>query len=86
VFRWEVFNLLNRPNFANPFMEGQGQTRTIVIYTVRLQVDMMGGAFGFMKKRMARPRMVGTLKQSLSGMRVTMEALARASFRSRAGS
>jgi hypothetical protein len=30
--------------------------------------------------------MVGTLKQSLSGMRVTMEALARASFRSRVGS
>jgi hypothetical protein len=66
-----------------PFMEGQGQTRTIVIYAVRLQVDMLGGAFGFMKKRMAQPRMVGTLKQSLSGMRVTMEALARASSRSR---
>jgi hypothetical protein len=69
-----------------PFADGQGQARTVVIYTVRLQVDMLGGSFGFMKKRMARPRMLGTLKQSLSGMRVTMEALARASFQNRAGS
>jgi len=69
-----------------PFMDGQGQARTIVVYTVRLQVDMLGGSFGFMKKRMARPRMLGTLKQSLSGMRVTMEALARASFQNRVGS
>lgn len=69
-----------------PFADGQKQPRTIVIYTVRLQVDMLGGAFGFMKKRMAQPRMVGTLKQSLSEMRVTMEALARASTQNRAGS
>ncbi|HSE97625.1 MAG TPA: hypothetical protein VLD57_05095 [Blastocatellia bacterium] len=69
-----------------PFMDGQGQPRTIVIYTVRLQVDMLGGSFGFMKKRMARPRMLGALKQSLNGMRVTMEALARASFQNRVGS
>jgi hypothetical protein len=69
-----------------PFADGQGQTRTIVIYTVRLQVDMLGGSFGVMRKRMAQPRMVGTLKQSLSGMRVTMEALARASFQNRVGS
>jgi hypothetical protein len=68
-----------------PFADGQGQTRTVVIYMVRLQVDMLGGSFGFMKKRMARPRMVGTLRQSLSGMRVTMEALARASFQNRVG-
>src|SRR4029453_5699081 len=58
-----------------PFADGQGQARTIVIYTIRLQVDMLGGSFGVMRKRMAQPRMVGTLKQSLSGMRVTMEAL-----------
>jgi hypothetical protein len=69
-----------------PFADGQRQTRTIVIYTVRLHVDMLGGSFGFMKKRMAQPQMVGTLKQSLSGMRVTMEALARASFQNRVGS
>lgn len=69
-----------------PFSNGQKQPRTIVIYTVRLLVDMLGGAFGFMKKRMAQPRMVGMLKQSLSGMRVTMETLARASFQNTAGS
>jgi hypothetical protein len=36
---------------------------------------MLGGSFGFMKKRLAQPRMLGTLKQSLDGMRVTMERL-----------
>ncbi len=62
-----------------PFTDERNQTRTIVIYTIRLQVDMLGGSLGFMKKRMAQPRMVATLKQSLNGMRVTMETLARAS-------
>jgi len=62
-----------------PFADGQGQARTIVIYTIRLQVDMLGGSFGFMKKRLAQPRMLGTLKQSLDGMRVTMERLSGAS-------
>jgi len=69
-----------------PFADGQGQARTIVIYTIRLQVDMLGGSFGFMKKRLAQPRMLCMLKQSLDGMRVTMETLTRASFQSRAGS
>ena len=63
-----------------PFADRQGQTRTIVIYAVRLQVDMLGGSFGFMKKRMAQPRMLGTLKQSLNGMRLTLETLTRASL------
>lgn len=69
-----------------PFADGQGQARTIVIYTIRLQVDMLGGSFGFMKKRLAQPRMLGTLKQSLDGMRVTMERLSGASLQNRAGS
>jgi hypothetical protein len=62
-----------------PFTDGLGQTRTIVIYTIRLQVDILGGSFSFMKRRMAQPRMLGTLKQSLNEMRMTMETLTRAS-------
>jgi hypothetical protein len=69
-----------------PFEDGHGQARTIVIYTIRLQVDMLGGSFGFMKKRLAQPRMLGILKQSLDGMRVTMETLTRASCQIRVGS
>ena len=69
-----------------PFVDGQGQTRTIVIYTIRLQVDMLGGSFGFMKKRMAQPRMLGMLKQSLDGMRLTMENRSSAPVQNRVGS
>jgi hypothetical protein len=58
--------------------DGDGLSRTIIVYTIRLQVDMLGGTMGFMKKRMAQPRMLGTLKESLNGLRVTMEALSRA--------
>jgi hypothetical protein len=57
-----------------PFTDSHGLSRTIVAYTIRLQVDMLGGAMGFMKKRMAQPRMLGALKDSLNGLRVTMEA------------
>jgi hypothetical protein len=61
-----------------PFTDSQGLARTIVIYTIRLQVDMLGGSMGFMKKRMAQPRMLGALKDSLNGLRTTMEALSHA--------
>jgi hypothetical protein len=32
------------------------------------EVDMLGRSFGFKKKRMAQPQMVGTLKQSLTSL------------------
>jgi hypothetical protein len=63
----------------------QGSTRTLVIYTIRLRVDVLGGSFGFMKRRLAQPRMVGTLKHSLGGMRSTMEALSLASAQAKTG-
>ncbi|MFY9553994.1 MAG: hypothetical protein WAV47_04660 [Blastocatellia bacterium] len=69
-----------------PFADGQGQARTIVIYTIRLQVDMLGGSFGFMKKRLAQPRILGTLRASLNGMRLTMERLSGTSLQNRGGS
>jgi hypothetical protein len=59
-----------------PFTDEEGQTRTMVVYSIRLQVDMLGGILGSMKKRLAQPRMLATLRESLSGMRETMEAKA----------
>lgn len=44
-----------------PFTDSQGQPHTLVLYWIRLQVDMLGGALSFMKKRMAHPRMLRTL-------------------------
>ncbi|HVG19445.1 MAG TPA: hypothetical protein VNI02_10350, partial [Blastocatellia bacterium] len=61
-----------------PFTDSQGLARTIVAYTIRLRVDMLAGAMGFMKKRMAQPRMLGALKDSLNGLRTNMEALSHA--------
>ena len=49
----------------------------MVVYSIRLQLDMLGGILGSMKKRMAQPKMLATLKESLSGMRQTMEASAQ---------
>jgi hypothetical protein len=57
-----------------PFIDADGQPHTIVVYSIRLQVDMLGGILGGMKKRLAQPRMLATLKESLNGMRETMEA------------
>ena len=62
-----------------PFEDADGASHTVVIYTLRVQVDMLGGTLGFMKKRMAQPKVLATLKQSLNGMRTTMENLNRAS-------
>ena len=57
-----------------PFTDPEGQAHTMVVYSIRLQVDMLGGMLGSMKKRLAQPKMLATLKESLSGMRQTMEA------------
>jgi hypothetical protein len=69
-----------------PFTDGRGQSRTLIAYTIRLQVDMLGGMLGFMKKRMAQPRVLATLKESLNGLRLSMEALSRAATQERVGS
>ncbi len=68
-----------------PYKDTLGQPRTVIAYTIRLQVDILGGTLGFMKKRMAQPRMLGTLKDSINGLRMNMEALSRETSPSRAG-
>ncbi|HET9530873.1 MAG TPA: hypothetical protein VFQ92_11000 [Blastocatellia bacterium] len=56
-----------------PFTDNQGQSHTLILYWIRLQVDMLGGTLGFIKKRMAQPRILSTLKESLKGVRAAME-------------
>jgi hypothetical protein len=68
-----------------PYKDSLGHPRTVIAYTIRLQVDMLGGTLGFMKKRMAQPRMLGSLKESINGLRMNMEALSRDTTPSRAG-
>jgi len=67
-----------------PFNDFQGTPRTLIAYSLRLQVDMLGGALGFMKKRMAQPRILGALKESLVELRSNMEAITQASISGRA--
>jgi hypothetical protein len=62
-----------------PFTDQHGKVRTLTAYTIRLQVDMFGGTMGFLKKRMAQPRMLETLKESLQGLRANVEASGRVS-------
>jgi hypothetical protein len=56
-----------------PLTDQHGKVRTLTAYTIRLQVDMFGGTMGFLKKRMAQPRMLETLRESLQGLRANME-------------
>jgi hypothetical protein len=60
-----------------PFNDEQGQARSVVAYTIRLQVDMLGGMLGSMKKRMAQPRFLTGLRQSLSGLQLDLQAASR---------
>jgi len=38
-------------------------------------VDLLGGSMGFMKRRMAQPHLLETIKTSLTGLRLSVEAL-----------
>jgi hypothetical protein len=57
-----------------PFTDSRGQVHTIISYTVRLQADMLGGTLGFMKKRMAAPKILGTLKESVERLQSAVES------------
>jgi hypothetical protein len=57
-----------------PFSDDNGRIHTVVVYTIRLEPDMFGGALGFMKKRMAMPKMQLTLRDSLARMRDNLES------------
>lgn len=57
-----------------PFTDSVNRIKTLVIYTVRMEVDMLGGGLGFLKKRLAQPHVVSTLRDSLNGLRVNLES------------
>ena len=56
-----------------PLTDGPAGSRTLVVYTIRMELDMLGGTFGFLKKRMAGPRLLVTMRDSLSGLRINLE-------------
>lgn len=58
-----------------PFSGEKGAKRTLAAYTIRLQVDLLGGSMGFMKRRAAQPRMLDTIKTGLEGLRQCAESL-----------
>jgi hypothetical protein len=58
-----------------PFSDENGAARALAAYTIRLQVDMLGGSMGFMKRRAAQPRLLDTLKTALDGLRHCAESL-----------
>ena len=58
-----------------PFSDEKGAKRTLAAYTIRLQVDMLGGSMGFIKRRAAHPHMLETIKTGLEGLRRCAEAL-----------
>ena len=58
-----------------PFSDEKGAKRTLAAYTIRLQVDMLGGSMGFIKRRAAQPHMLETLKTGLEGLRQCAESL-----------
>lgn len=68
-----------------PFTDNQGHPHTLVLYWIRLQVDMLGGALSFMKKRMAQPQMLRALKESLNGAQLAMERPSVVDRESKAG-
>ena len=62
-----------------PFRDSGGRQHTIIAYTLRLQADMLGsGPLGFMKKRMASPKILAGLKESLERLQVTLESASAA--------
>ncbi len=58
-----------------PFNDENGAKRTLAAYTIRLQVDLLGGSMGFMKRRAAQPRMLETITTGLEGFRQCAESL-----------
>jgi hypothetical protein len=58
-----------------PFSDEKSSKHTLAAYTIRLQVDMLGGSMGFIKRRAAHPHMLETIKTGLEGLRRCAEAL-----------
>lgn len=60
-----------------PLTDLSGRTHTIVVYSVCLQTDLLGGQLGFLKKKFAQSKLLGTLKGGLTTLRTTVLAASR---------
>jgi hypothetical protein len=58
-----------------PIGDEKGAKRTLAAYTIRLQVDLLGGPMGFMKRRAAQSPMLEALKTVLEGLRQCAESM-----------
>jgi hypothetical protein len=61
-----------------PFTGPVGRAQTIVVYSVCLQTDLLGGQLGFLKKKFAQSKLLSTLKGGLTTLRTTVLAASRA--------
>ncbi len=61
-----------------PFTGRAGRTQTIVVYSVWLQTNLLGGQLGFLKKKFVQSRLLSTLKGGLTTLRMTVLAAFRA--------
>ncbi|AEP13293.1 hypothetical protein [Chloracidobacterium thermophilum] len=61
-----------------PVTDPAGRTQTIVVYSVGVQTDLLGGQLGFLKKKFAQSKLLSTLKGGLTTLRTTVLAASRA--------
>ncbi len=61
-----------------PVTDAAGRTQTIVVYSVGVQTDLLGGQLGFLKKKLAQSKLLSTLKGGLMTLRTTILAASRA--------
>ncbi len=61
-----------------PVTDAAGRTQTIVVYSVGVQTDLLGGQLGFLKKKFAQSKLLSTLKGGLATLRTTVLAASRA--------
>ncbi len=60
-----------------PIPDPAGRTQTIVVYSVGVQTDLLGGQLGFLKKKFAQSKLLSTLKGGLATLRTTVLAASR---------
>ncbi len=61
-----------------PVTDAASRTQTIVVYSVGVQTDLLGGQLGFLKKKFAQSKLLSTLKGGLMTLRTTVLAASRA--------
>ncbi|QUW04035.1 hypothetical protein J8C06_13360 [Chloracidobacterium validum] len=55
-----------------PWADTNGQMRTLVAYSIRVQTDLLGGQLGFLKKKFAQAKLTSTVKGGLASLRTVV--------------